>query len=177
MCGIRAQVCSGTLYFISVIAEGQHGLSEYPQDNLIHFWTLWKNLTWLAFIYLLNFGILGQIQLRSWHIASCCRDVINKKHASPEQKHFSSYSVYAKKQSWRQSLWKKIHLSFASKLLLPSASFTNGSNFQLQRALLIYETFLSGFSYFLGILEVFVLHLPTFASKNAMGGRDVQNKA
>lgn len=72
---------------------------------------------------------------------------------------------------------EKIHVSFASELLLPSSTLTDGSNFQLQRALLIYETFLAVFSYFLGILEVFFLRLLRFTSNNAMEGRDVQNKA
>lgn len=43
-----------------LLKAGQHGLSQYLQDSLIHFWALWKALTWLASIYLFNFWRLGQ---------------------------------------------------------------------------------------------------------------------
>lgn len=82
-----------------------------------------------------------------------------------------------KKAELGANLMEKIHLFFSSKLLLPSATLTNGWNFQLQITPLIYESFLLVFSYFLDILEVFFLHLLRFASNNAMGERDVQNKA
>jgi len=76
-----------------------------------------------------------------------------------------------KKAELGAKLMGKIHLSFASKLLLPSATLTNGSDFQFQRPLLICETFLSGFPYFLGILEVFFLRMLRFSLNNAMGRR------
>lgn len=103
------------------------------------FWVQWKILTWLASIYLLNFGILGQIQLRSWNITSCCWDIINNKDASPEENNFSS-RICTKSRAGGQAYGKSTAILFPNFLFSTSESSANLWN-------------LSGFSCFLGILK------------------------
>lgn len=84
--------------------------------------------------------------------------------------HHAYASAYAQKQSWGPSLWQKY-----SCLLLPNSCFyfqTPVPSSQLQGALLIFETFLSGFfSVFWSFLSTFAQIFPT------QYHRDVQNKA
>lgn len=117
-------------------------------------------------MYLPNFGLLGQIQLRSWHLTSCCWDITNNKDASPEENNFSSRICICicTKSELGAKLMAKVQLSFTSKLLFPSS--------QLQGALLIFETFLSSFSsVFWSFLSTFARIFPT------QYHRDVQNEA
>lgn len=89
-------------------------------------------------MYLPNFGLLGQIQLRSWHLTSCCWDITNNKDASPEENNFSSRICICicTKADLGAKLMAKVQLSFTSKLLLllpNSCSFfsTSGSSADL----------------------------------------------
>lgn len=130
------------------------------------FWIQWKNFNLTCIIYLLNFGILGQIQLRSWHITLCCWDIINNKDESPKENNFSSriHICICTKAELGPSLWQKYNYH-----LLPKWWNTSTSFFSTSESSANLWNLSARFPLFPGYSEVSFLLLLRFVPHSTMG--------